>query len=244
VIAPSDVTEDGFLDRCLTIRQPRQGFRAGHDSVLLAAAVPAEPDDTFLELGSGVGVASLCLATRVPQCRITGIEIDPGLNALANENARRNGFGDRVTFLTGDVCKHDFGADRYDHVFLNPPFHPDTGRPSPNDTRARAMYDDGKVLDEWTKRALALVKSGGVVTVILRADRLDAWRGNMDGAVTVLPLAPRTGEAPKRILAQVRADKPSSFHVCDAFVLHRADGKPTAEAEGVLRHLAPLRIGQ
>ena len=35
------ITEDRLLDGRVILRQPRDGFRAGIDSVLLAAAVPA-----------------------------------------------------------------------------------------------------------------------------------------------------------------------------------------------------------
>jgi len=85
-----EFSEDGFLGGRLIIAQPRAGFRAGHDAVLLAAAVPAKPGQRVLELGSGSGVASLCLAARVADVSVVGIEIDAELVRLANENAARN----------------------------------------------------------------------------------------------------------------------------------------------------------
>jgi len=45
---------------------------------MLAAAVPAEAGSRVLELGSGTGIAALCLAKRVPDLDVLGIEIDPG----------------------------------------------------------------------------------------------------------------------------------------------------------------------
>ena len=50
-------TEDLFLDGRLRIRQPANGYRAGADPVFLAAAVPAKPGESVLELGCGAGVA-------------------------------------------------------------------------------------------------------------------------------------------------------------------------------------------
>ena len=44
-----------------------------------------------LELGAGAGTASLCLAARIPAITVTGIEIDPDLVQLANDNAAANG---------------------------------------------------------------------------------------------------------------------------------------------------------
>ncbi|MBL4768768.1 MAG: methyltransferase, partial [Rhodobacteraceae bacterium] len=45
--------------------QPRKGYRAGIDPMLLAASVPAHAGQSVLELGCGAGAAILCLATRV-----------------------------------------------------------------------------------------------------------------------------------------------------------------------------------
>jgi tRNA1Val (adenine37-N6)-methyltransferase len=242
VSAAADLTIDGFLNRRLTVCQKRRGFRAGHDSVLLAASVPAGPEDRILELGSGAGVVSLCLAARVTGCRIAGIEIDPELVAIANENAERNGFAERVRFVNGDVLEHDFGETRFHHVFLNPPFHPDTGRPSLDKGRALAMHDDGAALSGWTRRALDLVRPQGTVTVILRADRLEAWSEEISCGVTVLPLAPHEGEESKRIIARLDPDAPAALKRLEPFVLHTREGKPTEAAEAVLRHMAPLSI--
>jgi tRNA1Val (adenine37-N6)-methyltransferase len=81
------VSRDGFLNKRILIDQPLAGFRAGHDSVLLAASVPAGAGQSVLELGAGAGVVSLCLAARVRAVSITGVEIDAELVALANANA-------------------------------------------------------------------------------------------------------------------------------------------------------------
>ena len=55
----SDVTEDAFLGGKLHLKQPRRGYRAGVDPVLLAAAVPAQAGQSVLDLGCGVGAAAL-----------------------------------------------------------------------------------------------------------------------------------------------------------------------------------------
>src|SRR3569832_1863017 len=75
---------DKFLNGRVIVRQPETGFRAGLDAVMLAAAVPGGA--TALELGTGAGTASLCLAARLTSITITGIEIDRDLVQLANGN--------------------------------------------------------------------------------------------------------------------------------------------------------------
>jgi tRNA1(Val) A37 N6-methylase TrmN6 len=203
-VSTAGLTLDRFLDGRVIAAQPLSGFRAGHDTVLLAAAVPAEAGSVALELGSGAGIASLCLAARVPEIRITGIEIDPELVRLANENAARNGVADRVSFKTADASESFTQAIGIDHVFFNPPFHPDSGHVSPLAARDRATRDTRDAVGEWTGRALSLVRDGGTVTAIVRADRiqeiLDAAKGY--GGV-VFPLLPRAGVKPKRAIVRI-----------------------------------------
>ncbi len=90
-----------FLNGRVIARQPEAGFRAGLDAVMLAAAVPEGA--TALELGAGSGAASLCLAARQPGMAITGLEIDPDLVRLANDNAAANGMTERVRFVQADI---------------------------------------------------------------------------------------------------------------------------------------------
>ena len=63
-------SEDGLLDRALRLRQPHDGYRAGSDAVLLAAAVPARPGQRVLDLGAGVGAVALCLAHRCAETAV------------------------------------------------------------------------------------------------------------------------------------------------------------------------------
>jgi tRNA1(Val) A37 N6-methylase TrmN6 len=240
------VTEDRFLGGRVIAAQPRRGFRAGHDTVLLAAAVPAKAGDSVLELGSGAGIASLCLAARVAGCTITGMEIDPKLVELANANAACNAMSERVRFAQGDTlssCPPPLGEERsgpFDHVFFNPPFHPDTGQVSPSIERDRATRGD---VAAWTRRALELIAPNGTVTAIIRADRLGEVEATASNAsVIVLPLLPRAGESPKRVIVQFRKSV-TGTRTLAGFVLHEVDGRPTTEADAVLRHAAAITLG-
>jgi tRNA1(Val) A37 N6-methylase TrmN6 len=235
-------TLDGFLGGRLSIAQPRKGFRAGHDTVLLAASVPAADGSHALELGAGVGVASLCLAWRVPSLRVTGIEIDPELVALAQENAERNGMADRVRFESGDAATFGDGP-AFDHVFFNPPFHPMSGEQSPSAGRDLAMRDASNAIADWTRNALALTRPEGTVTAILRADRAGEMLAAGDAKGTVLfPLFPRAGEVPKRTIIQFVKGSLTPSRVAAGLILHEQDGGNTQAAEAVLRHGAALRL--
>lgn len=232
----TDITSDGFLGGKLIVQQPAKGFRAGLDAVMLAAAIPARPGSEILELGAGVGTASLCLAARVHGCGITGVEIDAMLVALAIANAKANGVGERVTFVEDDVfmlrpkLRHLF-----DHVLCNPPFHGDQGTVSPNASRDRALRD-GHRLRDWIEAGLKRTAPRGTFTVIIRADRLREVIGYLpETGVSVFPLWPKPVEPAKRVIIQARKNSRAQAVMLPGLVLHNDDGSYTAEANAVLR---------
>src|SRR5688572_25642885 len=90
VKAAGIVTDDAVLDGRLRLRQPNKGHRVGHDAILLAAATAAKKGEHAVDLGSGVGAAGLALGSRVEGLRVTLVDVDPALVALAAENAERN----------------------------------------------------------------------------------------------------------------------------------------------------------
>ena len=237
-----DRESETFLGGQVRVAQPGNGFRSGLDAVMLAAAVPARSGQSALELGAGAGTASLCLAHRVPQLAVTGIEIDPGLAALANSNAAANGMTGRVGFMAADIfalpdtLKRDF-----DHVLANPPFHGD-GHSSPDPARARALADQGQLMD-WMKLGFQRTVSGGYFTAILRADRLNQALAALPvGGVSILPLWAKSGEPAKRVILQVRKGSNAPFVLLPGLILHDASGAYTKEADAVLRSGAALAL--
>ena len=97
----TNITLDLFLGGRLRIFQPNSGYRAGIDPVLLAASLPAKAGERVLELGCGVGVASLCLMCRVAGVEVSGVEFNPKLADLARCNGRENGLS--LNIFDGDI---------------------------------------------------------------------------------------------------------------------------------------------
>jgi tRNA1(Val) A37 N6-methylase TrmN6 len=149
-------TLDAVLGGRLKLRQPRRGHRVGHDAILLAAATGGGYGERAVEFGAGVGAAGLAVASRHPGMRLSLVEIDQGLCALARENAELNKFADRITVLTRDVTRPDlFGVDALpagmaDRVLMNPPFNdPARQNVSPDPGRALAHAAPAADLPLW-----------------------------------------------------------------------------------------------
>lgn len=237
------LTKDRFLNGRVSVTQTSGGFRSGLDAAMLAAAIPAQDGEQILELGSGAGAASLCLAARVSGCTISGVERDAALVDLANGNANANGMEARVHFLAGDAlaCPRALRRD-FAHVFCNPPFHGDDGKVSPDAARAAALNDEGRFGD-WLRAGLKRTASGGSFTAILRADRLgEALAALPHRGTLVLPLWPKAGAEAKRVIVQVTKGARRPLGFLPGLILHEADGRYTREADVILRDGAGLTL--
>jgi tRNA1(Val) A37 N6-methylase TrmN6 len=252
VEAVSEVTEDAILDGRLILRQPRRGHRVGHDAMLLAAATEARSGEHAVELGAGVGAAGLALAQRVPGLQVTLVEIEEALAALAQENATRNGLADRVRVVALDVAAsaQQFAAARIPpgsaaHVLMNPPFSdPARQTLSPDPARRLAHAGSKNTLVQWTRRAAALLAPSGTLALIWRADGLgDVLAALSDdfGGIAVLPVYPRPGAAAIRVVACAVKGSRAPLALLPGLALNDVTGKPSAEAEAILRGGAALQ---
>lgn len=244
-----DLTEDAFLGGSLKLLQPKRGYRAATDPVLLAAACAAEPGERVLDVGCGVGAAAFCLARRRRGLSVEGIEIQEDLAALSRQNALRNGIGGWLAHA-GDIRDAPLfvRSKPYDRVLTNPPyFDPLSGPASPVAGREQANHETMS-LGAWLDFCLRRLKPRGGLTVIQRIERLPEILSALEGRagdVGVLPLAPRDGAPAKRAIVTAIKESRGPFRLAAPLLLHQgeggADAAPfTPEAQAVLRDGAPL----
>ncbi len=248
---PEPVTEDALLGGRVRLRQPAKGYRAAIDPVLLAAALGPAAGEKVLDLGCGVGAASLCLLARAPEVAVHGLEIRADLVRLARENAELNRFAARFHVVVGDVLAPPpaLTPGSFDQVLCNPPhLAEDGGSRSPRPLWAGASREGAARLEDWVVCALAMLRDKGSVTWLHRADRLDALLAALHGRageVVVFPLwpgPPEAGKPAKRVIVRARKGVASPLRLLSGLVLHRGDGAFTEAAEAVLRDAAPLRL--
>ncbi|MEH2512385.1 tRNA1(Val) A37 N6-methylase TrmN6 [Nitrobacteraceae bacterium AZCC 1564] len=206
-----DVTDDLFLGGRLRLRQPKRGHRAGHDAILLAAATAARAGDRVADFGAGVGAAGLAIATRVPGIDLVLVEIDEALAALARANVDANQLDARVvvqdvTSRAAVLAEEGLGPDSVDVVLMNPPFNDAARhRASPDAGRQAAHMATPETLQEWVHAARRVLKSGGVLTLIWRADGLADVITVLDrgfGSLEIQPVHPAAGLGAIRVLVK------------------------------------------
>jgi tRNA1(Val) A37 N6-methylase TrmN6 len=248
-----DFTEDAFLGGQLRLRQPKSGHRAGHDAMLLAAATPARPGDRVVDFGAGVGAAGLAVARRVGGIQLVMVEIDEALVALARGNAASNAIAADVVVLDIGSSAEAFAAaglapDSCDIVLMNPPFN-DSRRHRASSDKAReiAHVATSATLESWIHASRRILKSGGVLTLIWRADGLAEVLAALDrgfGSLAILPVHADGKRPALRVLVRaVKGGKaPTQIHA--GLVLNDESALPNKEVQEILagKGVLPLAL--
>lgn len=244
------LTRDAFLGGRLRLLQPRHGYRAATDPVLLAAFAPASPGDLVLDLGCGVGTAGLCLARRVEGLDLHGLELQPDYADLARRNAVENGLSFQVHEGDLRAMPAVLRALAFDVVMLNPPyFMADSASASPDEGRDAANREGESSLGDWLDAALRRLRPGGWIVVVHRTARLPdllAGLAGRAGAVEVLPLVSRAGQPSARLLLRARKGRADQLTLWPPLTAHQGSshkddgGAYTVRMNKVLRDMHGL----
>lgn len=237
LFSDEDVRCDGFLGGALQLFQPRNGYRAGVDPVLLAASVKAKPGQSVLDLGCGAGAAALCLGTRVSGLKLTGVERHSGYAALAERNGAVAGL--QFDVVTADLSDLPMVLKRqsFDHVIANPPYYDrSSGTVSDNTAREVALGEDTPLVT-WVQVAAKRLRPWGYLHMILKADRLaDALSALSThlGSIEVQPLAPRAAKPAELLILRARKEGRAKLILHCPVILHYG-----AQHPGDTDHYAP-----
>lgn len=231
-----DTTLDDFLGGLIKLKQPKIGYRATSDAVMVAAAVPAKPNESILDVGCASGIVGLCIGARVPNIQITGVEIQPELVELARQNGELN--GQRLEIIEADISKRvkDLHGVQFHHVVTNPPFYTET--PARQSKQVETAYKQAVPLTKWIDFCLRHLRAKGTFTIIHRPESipeiLSILNGRL-GAIRLIPIWPKQGVQPKRIIIQGIMNSKKPFEIHPGFVMHHHDDTRTEQAECIMR---------
>ena len=219
-----------FLGGQVRLWQPKDGYRAGVDPVLLAASVPARPGQRVLELGCGAGQILMCLGTRVPGLQLTGVELQPSYAALARRNASENDIQVEVHEADLSGLPQDLRQQQFDHVIANPPYYARGAHSSASDPGRATALGEQTPLAIWFEVAAKRLAPQGYLNMIQRIDRLPemliACNGRL-GSIEVLPLAARVGRAPELLILRARKSGRAAFRLHAPLILHEGERHET-----------------
>lgn len=246
-------TEDAFLGGQLRLRQPKTGHRAGHDAMLLAAATAVRAGDRVVEFGAGVGAAGLALARRVADLRLALVEIDADLAEFARGNAAANAIAADVIVLdvasgAGAFADADLAPDSADVVLMNPPFNdPARHRASPDQARQSAHVATATTLANWVHASRRVLKSGGVLTLIWRADGIADVLASLDrgfGSLRILPVHGDPAKTANRVLIRAVKGGRAPTEIYPALMLNEEATVPNKWVQDILAGKGILPLAQ
>lgn len=239
-----ETTLDSLLDGQVRLHQFADGYRAGMDAVLLAAALDARPGEHVVEFGCGAGAVLLCAASRLEGVSFTGHEKDDRAARLAGDNIALNDLTDRITLRTGDIVqlRQTHSADQ---VVFNPPFFDDPkALRAPKEGKQAAWLSGSAPLGIWVQAAARTLKAKGRLTLIHRADKLADILAALEksfGSVIIKPIQPRDGQPAKRVIVTARIGGRAPLQLLAPLVLHEGEAF-TAEADAILRGRAVVTL--
>ena len=234
-----EIIEGSLLGGRVRYAQPGSGFRSGIEPVLLAATIPASSGQIVIEGGCGAGAGLLCLQARVPGLMLYGVEKDPCLAAVAEDNAAANGSPAQI--FAADLLQTPLPTA--DHAFANPPYHRTGTLPADPSLRAAKHAERGTIAT-WVRALAAPLRRLGTLTLIVAASAVPETMDSMAQAdcpaTALLPLWPKTGRSAKLVIVRGVRGGLMPFRVLPGLVLHNDSSGFTPQAEAVLREGANL----
>ena len=238
-----EYTSDYLLDKKVKVFQPVNGYRASTDAVFLSSLLDekkVKEGMEILDVGSGTGAISLCLAERLKnkKINIVGIDIQEDLVELSNFSSKENGFGDFLNYMNVDIRKKvSLKAGNFDFVITNPPYS-DHDMPSPNQSKKTAHNHQDFNLSEWLKFCLKMLKPKGYVLLINRTEAINEIleaMSNKAGNIEILPIYSKDGQNAKRVAVIAQKGYKGVTKILPPFYTHNEDGSYTNKAQSILR---------
>ncbi|MBR6409583.1 MAG: methyltransferase domain-containing protein [Alphaproteobacteria bacterium] len=233
-----EITNDYLLDKKIKMFQSDSTYKTSSDAVLVSSLLHQIKDDSkILDVGSGTGGISLCLAHRFPCAKITGFEIQKELVELSNMSAKTNDFKN-LEYLLCDIKekKIPYPAGSFDHVITNPPYSKG-GSKSPNQSKALAHNQQDITLEQWLKFCLKMLKPYGMLYLIHRAEALDEILSILykkAGNIRLIPIYSKQNQTAKRIMLIAQKDSKTPLKILPPLIIHQ-NTTYSKEAQQILR---------
>lgn len=221
----------------LLLAQPEGGYRYGLDPFLLSSFIRPRLREKVADIGTGCGIIALLLARRWPTLKVWGIELQPELASMAQENVRRNGLGDRCSIIEGDgrQAPELLPEGSFQRVVSNPPFRPPgAGRICPEPQRALARQELSFALADLALSASALLGHGGILDCIHLPERLpEIFRTLTDRNLEpkrIRFVHPFSSSSPEMVLVSARKGGRPGLEVEPPLVVFSSPGRYSSEA--------------
>lgn len=160
--------------------QAPSGQRVNTDSCVFGAVIGPDyltgnQPKSIIDIGTGTGVLALMLAVRFPDCKITGVEPETSIAAVATQNFEASPWRDRLvvkSLRAQDLDPKELGL--FDFVICNPPYFQNSML-STDRQRAVARHNSDLSPDELYASMTRMMTEGGQAWLSFPHDSTDLW---------------------------------------------------------------------
>lgn len=230
-LEPGERIED--LQNGFHIIQNPAFFAFGTDAVLLAHFAQMKPGEKAADFGTGCGIIPILLCARVPDIRITGIEVQPELCAMARRSVALNNLGAQIGIVCSDIknAKSIVGTG-LDMVVTNPPYEKaDSGKPHASVHVGIAKREMLCTLDDVVESASAALRTGGRLSMIYRTERfaelMETLRKHQLEPKLIQLVAAQADKPPGFVLIEARKGARAGVKLLPQLAIYEADGSYT-----------------
>ncbi len=170
----SDYRIDDLQINNLKLKQDKELFCFGTDSVLLANFAEPKKNSSVLDIGTGNGIIPVLLSAKATVKKIVGLEIQPSSAKLAEENIKMNNLEYLIEIVNNDInAENVFPNCSFDYITCNPPYKPSgEGIKNENTPIAIARHEIKCTLKDIIEKSSLLLKSKGKLAMVHKPERL------------------------------------------------------------------------
>lgn len=230
-------TLDDLEFKELKIFQHKNGYKFSTDSVLLANFAKASKNDTVVDFCSGSGVVTILFACKNNVKKAYGIEIQKNLAELSKKSIEFNGLKN-IEILNIDLKEtHNIlGYETIDVISVNPPYNT-AGATSETDEIAIATHELKTNLKTICDEASKLLKFGGKIYMVHRADRLadilfELKSSKIEPKVLRM-VYPKKNKDPNLVLIEAKKGAKPGLKFLPPLILNNDDGSETDELKQI-----------
>lgn len=232
---------DDLQFRGLKIIQNPDAFCFGMDAILLAHFARVNEGDWVIDLGTGCGVMPILLSGHSKGEKFIGLELQETMVDMANRSVLLNDLQERVQILSFDARIDGLlqaGGREADLLLANPPYYPvEAALIGDNIEKAMARMELTATLEDFVSATSRLVRNGGRVAFVHRAERLldlmSLMRQYHIEPKRLQIVQARPQKAPHLILIEGRKLGKAGLKLLPTLLLYGEDGKATEDLKRI-----------
>lgn len=150
-----------------SLNHSKSSMKIGTDAILVSSLSPKISPQNIIDIGTGCGIISLCMAQKYPNAKITAIDIDKNSILEAKENFNKSKYFERIT--AKEISLMDFACNnnqKFDLIISNPPFFI-SSLESPKDNRNKARHNITLSYKDLILSSKQIISSNGILSLIL-----------------------------------------------------------------------------